>query len=211
MDTDESLEMVIEIKGSYWWYGLQQRESRLPAWVTGFHPQKMACEFEGAWIRGSFNVARKVVFTNREAWMVRFPMNGKASTALLEEKVAQEVAALRLIRENTDIPVPEVKAWGLAKDNSLGLGPFIIEEFVEGESLKKCLCKPGSGLLSDGIEDERVEVIYRQLARFMLQLFKLNFSQIGPLPTESESTSRPQPLTIKAHEIYRLGGRRRLW
>lgn len=49
---------------------------------------------------------------------------------------------MSLIRQQTEIPIPEVKAWGLASDNILGIGPFIMTTFVEGVSLGDILQDP---------------------------------------------------------------------
>lgn len=52
-------------------------------------------------------------------------------------KVVWEVTTIQLIKEKTDIPVPAIHGWGQLKDNSLGLGPFIIINFIRGKSLSK--------------------------------------------------------------------------
>lgn len=65
--------------------------------------------------------------------MVRFPRGGKVKNS--DEKVEIEVATMNIVRLHTDIPVPEVTAWGVASDNELGIGPFIMTTFVEGASL----------------------------------------------------------------------------
>ncbi|RDL35414.1 uncharacterized protein BP5553_07345 [Venustampulla echinocandica] len=51
---------------------------------------------------------------------------------LADEKVGTKVEAMSLIREKTTIPIPQIKAWGLAASNPLGLGPFIIIDFIDG-------------------------------------------------------------------------------
>lgn len=45
-----------------------------------------------------------------------------------------EVAVINLIRRETTIPVPKIVAWGVAAQNPLGLGPFIIMEFIQDRS-----------------------------------------------------------------------------
>lgn len=107
---------------------------------------------------------------------MRFPIDGKVKNP--DEKVKIEVATMRVIPENTDIPVPEVKAWGLASENTLGMGPFIITPFVEGISLDDVLRDqndPESRMLRDDVEDADIQTIYKQIAHFMLQLSRLNF------------------------------------
>ena len=52
-------------------------------------------------------------------------------------KVVREVATMQLIKKKTDILVPAIYRQGQLKDNSLGLGPFIIIDFIYSESLSK--------------------------------------------------------------------------
>ena len=65
--------------------------------------------------------------------MIRFLRGGKVKKP--DEKVEIEVATMNLVREFTDVPVPEVKAWGMSSDNEGGIGPFIMTSFIEGVSL----------------------------------------------------------------------------
>lgn len=113
---------------------------------------------------------------------------------------------MRLLQEQNNIPVPKVKAWGITSDNALGLGPFIMEEFIQGVSLKNVLKEDAdeSAPLRNDLDDKELEIIYRQLAQFTLQLFDFNFSQISRLPFESTYARRP--LTMTVYEIIRFGG-----
>ncbi|KAF1361312.1 hypothetical protein EJ07DRAFT_164389 [Lizonia empirigonia] len=168
---------------------------------------------KGTFYYGAFNAGLKMVFPNGTAWMVRFPRVGKVHDCYADEKVAMEVKALSLIREGTTIPVPKVHAWGFAAGNPLGLGPFIIMDFVDGVSLNDLLKDPNAErstrLMREDIDDKDVEFIYRQCANSLLQLFKLDFDQIGSLPSpraEAESPLSMRPLTFKAHSILQSGG-----
>lgn len=102
--------------------------------------------------------------------MVRFPRVGMVCADYSDEKVAMEVTALSLIHNGTTILVPKVQAWGPATSNVilLGLGPFIIMDFISGVSLSNLLEDPNAErptrLMREGISDSDIEVIYRQLA-----------------------------------------------
>lgn len=87
-----------------------------------------------------------------------------------------EVEALSLIREQTTIPVPKGQAWGLAKQNILGLGPCIILAFVDGTSLHGLLTD-GARVLDKDVSTQDLEYLYRQMARIMIQLFRIDFNQ----------------------------------
>lgn len=117
-----------------------------------------------------------------------------------------EVRTLRLIRQRTTIPVPKVHAWGSAADDPLGLGAFIIMTFVQGVCLVNLFVDPDEAeptrLLREDISDGDIELVYRQFANFLLQLFRLDFDSIGSLPSpagppESPTPNHPAPANIQ--------------
>jgi aminoglycoside phosphotransferase (APT) family kinase protein len=155
----------------------------------------------------------KMVFSDGTAWMVRFPRMGAVCDNYADEKVAMEVSALNLIHNRTTIPVPRVQAWGPAASNLLGLGPFIIMDFINGVSLsdlfKDLNTERPTRLIREDINDSDIEFVYRQMANFLLQLFRLDFDQIGSLPSpraEAQSPTPIRPLTFKAHSILQNRG-----
>ncbi|KAI1820752.1 hypothetical protein F4861DRAFT_533465 [Xylaria intraflava] len=190
------------------------RAEQLTDWVSTLHENHLPCKLATHKLhdsRGAYNISCKVIFDNGEKWMVRFPMVGKVMTA--DEKVEIEVATMELIRERTSIPIPDIKAWGLAADNPLGIGPFIILEFIDGVGVNKILQNTDARIMKDGVSEDVIEAIFRQTIRFQLQLRELNFPRIGSL-TSSSSTREPgvaatihsRPLTQKAHDTYQDGG-----
>jgi aminoglycoside phosphotransferase (APT) family kinase protein len=209
------VDLLHQVQAQLWVDKLNKAHERgqLCPWVSTFHPKRLACRLEGTFHHGSFNAGVKMVFSDGTAWMVRFPRVGKVHDEYADEKVAMEVRALSLIRERTTIPVPEIQAWGSAADNSLGLGAFIMMDFVNGVCLNDLLTDPNEAeptrLLREDISDGDMEVIYRQFANFLLQLFNLDFDSIGSLPSpeaEPESLMPKRPLTYKAHDILHNGG-----
>ena len=58
----------------------------------------------------------------------------------------------------------------------IGLGPFIIVNFIDSVSFSDLLKDPNAEaptiLMREDISDSDIEVIYRQLANFLLQLFQ---------------------------------------
>ncbi|KAM5347251.1 hypothetical protein ACJ41O_010256 [Fusarium nematophilum] len=187
----------------------EARASSLTGWVSTFHPDRLPCKLTTHKLndnRGAYNMGCKVEFDSGEKWIVRFPMVGKVIT--LDEKVEIEVATMKLIRQRTTIPVPEVKAWGLAADNALGIGPFIMMEFVQGISVDDILQKPDARIMREDISARVVETLFRQTIDFSLQLRKLDFPRIGSLDSkstpgngESPATVHSRPLTKKSHDF----------
>ncbi|CAG7949020.1 unnamed protein product [Penicillium olsonii] len=215
METNVLLNLVHVAQDQVWVDKVNETHmtSRLCTWVSTFHPDKLPCVLEGAFHNGAFNAGVKMVFTDNSAWMVRFPRFGMVCEDYTDEKVAMEVSALNIIHDTTTIPVPKVRAWGYASSNSLGLGPFIMMDFIDGVGLSSLLQDPkaekSSRVVREDISDSDIEIIYRQLANFLLQLFKLDFDQIGSLPsphTECPRPTPPRPLTFKAETILHDGG-----
>jgi hypothetical protein len=216
MDWDECVEIERKVKHTTWLaIYMLKREGELTTWVSTFHPDKLQCSLVHNRVqddaRGSFNVGCTVRFTNDEIWMVRFPRGGKV--ILADEKVVAEVATINVIRNQTSIPVPEIKAWGRAADNALGIGPFIMTVFVEGVSLGQLLQDSTDSLMRHDVSDETIKTLFRQVARIVLQLSKLDFARIGSMSTESPvpndnyaASIQCRPLTLKAHDILQVGG-----
>ncbi|KAG2412743.1 hypothetical protein HFD88_010300 [Aspergillus terreus] len=215
MDTNAILDLVHDVQGQLWVDKINETHAtgRLCQWVSTFHPNRLPCQLDGTFHHGAFNVGIKMVFNDNTTWMVRFPRMGRICDQFADEKVAMEVTALRLIRDRTSIPVPKVRAWGSAASNPLGLGPFIVMDFIQGVSLGELLRVPDtqrpSRVIREDISDGDIEMIYRQMASFLLQLFQLDFGRIGSLPSPRADVQCPtplRPLTFKAHSILQNGG-----
>ncbi|KAH9211811.1 hypothetical protein DL95DRAFT_464505 [Leptodontidium sp. 2 PMI_412] len=213
MDIDERIDLMHEVQGKLWEDRLNetQRSGRLCAWVSSFHHDGLPCWLEDNDLRyGSYNAVFKLVFGDGTAWLLRFPRVGRVHDGYANEKVAMEVAVINLIRNETTIPVPKIHVWGVAAQNPLGLGPFVIVEFIQdGVSLNDLLKDPNDGtrLLREDLNDEEIEIIYRQFAKFLLQLLKLDFEQIGSLDSPTPGLRFPiRPLTWKVHDILQTGG-----
>lgn len=182
-------------------------DGKLCDWATQLHPQKASCHLEGGFSNGSYNICQKIIYGDGTVSMLRLPRLRGLSVQLADEKVAMEVEALNLIRNTTTIPVPNVQAWGLAKDNPLHLGPFILMDFVSGVCLKDVIGKTDSRLIRDDVSEDDLEMIYRQMANFMIQLFNISFDKIGNVPTPYTHYSAPvRPLTYKINDLICSGG-----
>lgn len=213
MDADGRIEPAQKARGRLWEAKINDshRSGRLYEWVSSFHPRRVPCQLaDHTLLYGSYNAGLKIIFDDGTLWLLRLPRVGKVHDDYADEKVAMEVAAITMIRQQTTIPVPRIEAWGSSTENPLDLGPFIIMEFIQGGvSLNDLLkeSKDGTRLLREDLGDAEIETIYRQLAAFLLQLFKLNFDRIGSLDSPVPGSSFPaRPLTFKAHDILQTGG-----
>jgi hypothetical protein len=109
----------------------------------------------------------------------------------------------------TNIRTPKLIAYGMEDD--LGLGPFVITEFIKGRTLDK-LWKENpkesrSGLRSD-IDEKVQEIVYRQVANILLELAEHKFDRIGSLSFDDGGSYSvtARPLTLKMNEVARVGG-----
>ncbi|MCJ1259931.1 hypothetical protein MMC24_007770 [Lignoscripta atroalba] len=155
--------------------------------------------------RGGFNIHLKMTFLSGRPAMIRFPDPGRIKFP--EEKIRKEVAVIRLLQEQTSIPVPFILHHGMTDESPFGLGPFIIMEYIEHAcDLVDALNTPGLAIeerpiLDPNIAAERLEYVYGQIAHILLQLSKLSFPRIGaPVEVSENSCSVGQFPPRKAPE-----------
>ncbi|ROV98280.1 hypothetical protein VSDG_04426 [Cytospora chrysosperma] len=144
-------------------------------------------------IRGSFNINWRLEFEDGGSIMFHVPLPG--SVTFPDEKIRAEVATMKLIRTNTSIPVPEVYHWGMAADNPVGTGPFIIMEYIEHKSYLVDMIRDQTDEtdrhgLSHDLPEERLLKAYRHMARIVLQLSTLESTAIG-YPTLVDEKDAP--------------------
>lgn len=123
--------------------------------------------------KGAFNAWTRLTFADGGSAVMRIPIPGKAMFP--EEKTEREVAVVRFLTDETNVPVPFVLHSGTAEESPEGLGPFIIMEFVEHE------CDLVDGLNTPDVpyeerpvlnpdvsrEQSRLHFIYGQMADIM--------------------------------------------
>ncbi|KAI1120312.1 hypothetical protein F5Y10DRAFT_134548 [Nemania abortiva] len=215
MDWDERVTLDNNVSFLLWIRKYDEaRERQLTNWVSTLHRDHLPCKLTTHKLddkRGAYNINCKVVFSNGEKWIVRFPMVGKVMNA--DEKVEIEVAAMKLVRQHTSIPIPDIKAWGLAIDNPLGIGPFIMTAFIEGVGVDEILQNVDARIMKDDVSEHVIETIFRQTISFQLQLQQLNFPCIGSMTSASttdgpgfSATISSRPFTKKAHDFLENGG-----
>ncbi|OKL55836.1 hypothetical protein UA08_08924 [Talaromyces atroroseus] len=169
-----------------------------------FNPQK-----------GSFNLMFRMKFVDGGSAIVRFPIPGVSMFA--EEKVQREVSVMKFIERHTSIRIPHVLHHGMADDSPAKLGPFIVMEYIENDSdLVDALNTPGLQddercILDPNIHENRLRLVYSNMADVLLQLAKKSFAKIGSITNredddyDDEWTVTHRPLTINMNELVQLG------
>jgi hypothetical protein len=213
MDYNKRIELIHEAQKNIWVDKVNEArvDGRMCRWVSTLHPDRLPCSLDGGFLHGAYNLCQKFTFSDNTTWLLRFPLAGAICDQYADEKIAIEVEVLSLIRERTSIPVPTIYSWGVAADNPLGLGAFILMSFIKGTSINRLLrdseAAVDTRLMREDISDRDVESLFRQMADFQLQLFELDFDRIGSLPTLNTGFSVPiRPLTWKVHDIIQDGG-----
>jgi len=84
-------------------------------------------------------------------------------------KTNSEVATIKFVHENTDIPVPEIFAFDDSSENELGF-EWILMEMLPGAPLRKKWRKLPMDVKQD---------LIKQVAEYQTQLFSMQFSGIG--------------------------------
>ncbi|KAK7413721.1 hypothetical protein QQZ08_012565, partial [Neonectria magnoliae] len=123
-------------------------------------------------IRGGYNVFYRLEYEDGSSAAIRIPC--PAVVKFPDEKVRYEVATMQYIAANTTIPVPKIYHWGTAEDNPLGLGPFIIMEYIEHDTtLSHALNDPlvdptGNHSLDPNISEQKLQFLYGQMASIIV-------------------------------------------
>ncbi|KAI0522295.1 hypothetical protein F5B22DRAFT_643315 [Xylaria bambusicola] len=123
-------------------------------------------------------------------WIVKIPAatsrdDGCGWDELACETLRSEAFLLHMLREETDVPVPEVIDADCRPNNEVGV-PWLLMEYVEGRRLEdvwfgrdegRTRCESGDG---DSLKQRR-ETILRNVAKAMLELGRYEFSTGGAL------------------------------
>ncbi|KAJ5790769.1 uncharacterized protein N7518_007780 [Penicillium psychrosexuale] len=161
--------------------------------------------------KGSYNISLRLKYRNG-ATVIRLSQPG--AVLFPEEKVVNEVAVMRFLADQTSIPVPFILHSGTKEESPLGLSPFIIMDYIDHETkMYDALNTPGCpkgqrGILDPEIDEDRLEMLYGQLAGILLQLSLLSFPRIGSLSQTDDFTWEVarRPLSMNMNELVRLGG-----
>ncbi|KAE8149216.1 hypothetical protein BDV25DRAFT_141045 [Aspergillus avenaceus] len=141
-------------------------------------------------------------------WFFRVPLPGM--TMHPDEKVWKEVSAMTIVARDSTVPVPRLIVWqpSQGSENWLGLGPFILREWVPGRPLSEFLGSD-SVHITPWIDTQILEPAYRAMADILLSLWQVNFENIGSciqvLNTDLKHASL-RPLTLEHNELMRCFG-----
>ena len=119
---------------------------------------------------GSENILKELVFEDGVVWVARIPLVRQAP-----EVIRSEVTTMRYVKAHSTIPIPEVMGYDDSMENSLSC-QYILMEGIHGRTR----CEPSAYNLLR-IPDDKITVVFAQLADILLQLSCLRFQEIGSL------------------------------
>ncbi|CAI7583848.1 unnamed protein product [Penicillium discolor] len=166
--------------------------------------------------KGSFNVVIRLRFIDGASAIIRFPIPGYS--IFPDEKLQHEVSVMRFLERNTEIRIPHIFHHGSRAESPLGLGPFIIMEYIDHNAdLVDALNTPGipdeeRPVLDPNIDEDRLRSVYNQMAGLLLQVAKHSFPRIGCISNSAEDKFEDEwvvehrPLSINMNELVQVGG-----
>ena len=145
---------------------------------------------------GSTHVVMKVRFDDGVVWLARFRfprcnrrdhtcVGGFLSFPDASMTMQSEIATMDLVRKTTTIPLPAVYGHDLSANNPFG-APYLLIEQMPGESIEERIIRDGS------IYDYQIEKVENQIHRYMAELSKVRFNQIGRLGPNNQIISFPR-------------------
>lgn len=133
-------------------------------------------------VGGSYNIAHIIRLDNRPRddlrLVIRVPASGWGTglTGTAASAIRSQVTALRLIKRETTIPVPDIYAFDVTCDNEIG-APYICMSFMPGVQASKAWFED---IDPAKLENRRLRTL-TSLAPALAQLSNFAFREIGSL------------------------------
>ena len=180
---------------------LQQSENALTSALTN-----LTCSINEPPQKGGYNLVYTLSFSNGAKWIARIP--GCAVETWEEDEVNDFMTRIRttkLLRAETEIPIPEIYHWNASKENLVGV-PYTLEAFIEGEPLYEVWTdKERSN------EDWRRATL-RRLARIMAQLHHFEFRRVGAMEFDQDGNhTRIGPVVSPTMDVEETSEGEKSW
>lgn len=93
---------------------------------------QFTCQPSVEYNKGGRNLVRCINFQDGACWLVRMQLQKPTPESI--QRLEQEVHTMSVVREQSEIPVPEVYAYEANCDNVVGV-PFMLMEFLPGNTI----------------------------------------------------------------------------
>ncbi|KAI9146760.1 putative RNA-directed DNA polymerase from transposon BS [Paramyrothecium foliicola] len=167
--TDITTELSLQFVN---WEGLLQYAVRRKAYLDRHGPTD--CKLFTKYNKGGRNLVRRIDFEDGTKWVARIPYN--FSTAESMDQLLCEVHTMAVIRERSQLPVPEVYGYEASCDNIARI-PFILMEFIPGHTIMDSF--GGYALHKGQVPTEHKRKLQTAIADIQAQLSAIRFPKLG--------------------------------
>ena len=139
----------------------------------------IGCKVFSEPLRGSYNLAYRVLFDDGLEWILKVPANGSRARwdNLAANALTSEALTMKLIKRSTTVPVPTIYSFDASLDNEIGC-PYILMEFLKGRPLYEGWFH--SGISSAKLEQFRARAL-QTVAAAMVQLNSFTLHRGGAI------------------------------
>ncbi|KAL9032859.1 MAG: hypothetical protein Q9180_006268, partial [Flavoplaca navasiana] len=145
---------------------------------------RYSCKVVKPALRGSFNILFPIRFRDKTEWLLKVPANGcDGWDDMSARALTSEVLTMKLIYNNSSIPVPRIYGYDSTPNNLLKC-PYIMMERIEGTPLHHGWFQhEGLADSKDMIREQALEVFreraLKDLSVMMVQLHSFTFNRVG--------------------------------
>ncbi|KAI0398907.1 kinase-like protein [Xylaria palmicola] len=150
-------------------------------WIT--------CQLSSEYNMGGRNLVRRLDFQDGTHWIARIQLD--EHTAESTERLVHEVHTMAVVRERSEIPVPEVYAYESNCDNSVAV-PFILMEFVPGDTAMDSF--GGYNVHRGETPPQFKRKFHAAMADIQVQMSAIRFPRIGSVIKSLDGTYSIGPL-----------------
>ncbi|EFY84768.1 hypothetical protein J3459_016577 [Metarhizium acridum] len=147
------------------------------------------CQLSVEYNKGGRNLVRRLHFQDGACWLVRIQLHNPTPESI--QRLEQEVHTMSVVRERSEIPVPEVYAYEANYDNVFG-APFMLMEFLPGDTIMDSF--GGYEVHKGKIPENFTPDFHATLADIQVQMSAIRFPQIGGIVKASNGTYCVGPL-----------------
>jgi aminoglycoside phosphotransferase (APT) family kinase protein len=142
-------------------------------------------------VSGSYNIVHIIQLETMKL-VIRVPATGWGAgmTKTAADALASQVAVMRLVRQKTKAPVPEIYDWDPTNNNEIG-APFICMAFLPGETASHVWFDQSNG--TKAREELRLNIL-TSLSNIMAQFNSISFDKIGSITAAEDGSFSLGPI-----------------
>ncbi|SPJ82283.1 uncharacterized protein FTOL_09688 [Fusarium torulosum] len=142
-------------------------------------------------VSGSYNIVHIIELETMKL-VIRVPATGWGAgmTKTAADALASQAAVMRLVRQKTKAPVPEIYDWDPTNNNEIG-APFICMAFLPGETVSHVWFDQSNG--TEAREELRLNIL-KSLSNIMAQFDSISFDKIGSITAAEDGSFSLGPI-----------------